>query len=105
MGLWQSTHSEVWVFTLDRSWQFAQSFSCFMCARDTLPGISSVSTFAANAPENDIMEMAISQPVAFVFRHPSARITLSLIHVDRNHVDDACNQQHEKQRNVQHVPV
>jgi len=36
-----------------------------------LAGISSVSTFAANAPENDIMEMAISQPVALVFRHPS----------------------------------
>src|ERR1700719_2281460 len=75
-----------------------------MCARDTLPGISSVSTLAAKALGKDIKAIAISQAASLVFRYPCARITLNLVHVDRYHVHDTCNQQHEKQRDVQHVP-
>ncbi len=42
-----------------RSWQLPQVSSCFTCARVTLPGISSVSTEAANALESASNDRAV----------------------------------------------
>src|SRR5215472_16150388 len=54
-------------------------------------------------PENAIVSSAAMMNLARLRPHASG-IPLPSVHLDRDHVDDPCGQQHEEQGDVQHMP-
>ena len=73
-----------------------------MCACETGPGMSSFSTEAALACGMPLSSVAIMSNAPETFPNALARMTS--VEIDRHYVHERGNEQHEEQRDMQHVP-